>query len=196
MATTTRSRKGKAATQGDTSQEVATQEDTSPPAPQVTQEPAPQEQEQEETPAPKLGGTGVWDVLGFWVTILLMQGDPTLQEKGVTTSQVATYIINLKPQGFSDLVGVGAIPQGAKLSDLHSIPEKGEGGWVRKLENSLWRVCEATPGNKQAGGGKYPQHLLVRNMGQRPVTFTLAEGVTFPQEEEEDTTPQLEETTS
>lgn len=185
MATTktpTRGSKGKAADQETPSQEVATREEANTPTPQVENPtPTPPVNEQEETPAPKLGGAGVWDSLGFWVTILLMRGEPTLKDKGVTSTQVAEFILGMDLETFTQLVSVGAIPQGASLADL-AFPLKGEGGWTRKLDNTLWRMCEATPGHKQAGGGKYTPALLVRNMGTKPVTFTLADGVTFPEE--------------
>lgn len=170
MATTTRSRGSKStqATQEEATQEVATTQEATP---QVPQDTTPSTQE-EATPQGLPKVTGGWDALAYWVVLILMAQDPSLEEKGVTTKQVASYISTLTTKGFKPLASL--VPQGTTLEAIKTTPQQGQGGWVRILENSLWRCCPSTPGNKQAGGGKYPQaKLLVRNMNRRPVTFTL-----------------------
>lgn len=177
---------GEEATQEEATQEEATpnkEEATTPQdQDQANKEATTQEATQEKDTTPKLGGTGVWDALGFWVVVQLLKGDPTLQEKGVTATQVGEHILSLKVDTptFLELDSLGAFPQGVTLAHLHSIPLKGEGGWVRKLDNTLWR-CSQKGATKQDGGGKYSPSLLIRHSTTRPVTFTLVEPL--PQEE-------------
>lgn len=111
--------------------EEATQEEATPTPQdqdqdQATQEATTQEATQEKDTTPKLGGTGVWDALGFWVVVQLMKGDTTLQEKGVTATQVGEHILSLKVDtpSFMELESLGAFPQGVTLAHLHSIPLK------------------------------------------------------------------------
>lgn len=140
----------------------------------------PSKGEEEETTPSKVVATGRWDTLAYWVVLILVsQVNKNLKSQAardvqVTSLQVATFIHDLNPQGFKALEGVQAIPQGVTLEDLHSIPLKGEGGWTRKLDNTLWRMCPSKAGDKQAGGGKYPTtKLLIRDSTKRPVTFSL-----------------------
>lgn len=93
---------------------------------------------------------GIWDKLAFEAVVFLLKDHP----KGVTVSQVVDYI-NKLPKG--------------------SLPPGQTSVRGRVMDNTLWRLCPATEGDKQAGGGYYPSPgLLVRNRGSRPITFTLA----------------------